>query len=319
MSNREVLSENECNYSIHTNVHLGVNVDRVPKGWALNLHDIREFIPILRYEFECYIVIRNIVSPCKIRINPRLFYRGEQIKEHLESLRNIDKDHKIPVEIKFNKDKLYKSLDDFNKDNLNYIDTKLLVGKSFSSKGWGLSKEVKAKIFPLDAYNYMYPVYIDGIPAETRLNMQIRLFYSSNELSQELEKLAKIDPKQKVDARIIINEEYLKLSKSLKDDHLSDQKCIICGNLIDKDSHSNKCFDCLDKELTVLKLKNILELFNPLDTFDEEDLLNLGYTKSQIKVTFYKLEKYGLVSKNWDDSFQLKDDKTLKQFIKNWG
>ena len=319
MSNRKVLSENECNYSIHTKVNLGLNIDRVPKGWALNLHDIREFIPILRYEFECYIVIRNIISPCKIRINPRLFYRGEHIRKHLESLKSINKDKSIPVEIKFNKDKLYKSLDEFNKENLNYIDTKLLVGKSFSSKGWGLSKEVKSKIFPLDAYNYMYPVYIDGIPAETRLNMQIRLFYSSEELSQELERLAKIDPKQRVDARIIINEEYLKFSKSIKEEYLSDRKCIVCGNLIDKDSHSNKCFDCLDKELTVLKLKNILEFFNPLDTFYEEDLLDLGYTKSQIKITFYKFEKYGLVTRNWDDSFQLENDERINRFIKEWG
>ena len=319
MSNMEFLSEIECDTSVHTNVHLGLNINRVPKGWALNLHDIREFIPILRYEFECYILIRNIISPCRIRINPRLFYRGAHIKKHLESLKSINKDKKIPIEIKFNKDKLDKYLNEFNKENLNYIDTKLLVGKSFSSKGWGLSKKVVSKIFPLDAYNFIFPVYIDGIPVETKINIQTRLFYSSKELSKELEKLYKIDDKQKVDARIIINEEYLNLSRNLKEDYLSDQKCIICGSPIDKEIQTNKCFDCLDKELTVLKLKGILDFFNPSDTFFEEDLLDLGYTKGQIMVTFHKLEKYGLVTRNWDDSFQLKDDETINKFIKEWG
>ena len=319
MSKRAVLLESECDYSIFTEVHLGKTIKDVPSGWALNLLDIRDFIPILRYEFECYIRINNIISPCKIRINPRLFYNGTPMKEHLRKQKSIDPNKKIELELKFNKKELDKVLNEFHNENLNYIDTKLLAGKSATSKGWGLSKDVKAQIFPLDAYNYMYPVYIDGIPAETRLNMQIRLFYSSDELSQELAKLAKRDSKQKVDARIILNEEYLHITRDLKDDYLSDQKCIICGNLIDKESQSNKCFDCLDKELTVLKLKGILDFFNPSDTFFEEDLLDLGYTKGQIMVTFHKLEKYGLVTRNWDDSFQLKDDETINKFIKEWG
>ncbi len=319
MSDRPVLLESECDYSIHTNVNLGKKIKDVPKGWALNLFDIREFIPILRYEFECYIRINNVISPCKIRINPRLFYKGNPMKEYLRKQKAIDPNKKIDLELKFNKKELDKSLEDFHNENLNYIDTKLLVGKSANSKGWGLSQDVKAQIFPLDAYNYMYPVYIDGIPVETRLNMQIRLFYSSEELSQELARLAKRDSKQKVDARIILNEEYLHISRGLKDNHLSDKKCIICGNLIDKDSQTNKCFDCLEKELTVLKLKGILDFFNPSDTFYEEDLLDLGYTKGQIMVTFHKLEKYRLVKRNWDDSFQLEDDKKIHKFIKDWG
>lgn len=319
MSKKPVLLESECDCSIRTYVNLGKKIKDVPSGWALNLLDILEFIPILRYEFECYIKINNVISPCKIKINPRLFYNGTPMKEYLRKQKSIDPNKKIELILKFNKKELDKALDDFKVENLNYIDTKLLVGKSANSKGWGLYPDVKAQIFPLDAYNYMYPVYIDGIPAETRLNMQIRLFYSSDELSQELAKLAKKDQKQKVDARIIINDEYLHITRSLKEDYLSDKKCIICGNFIDKESQSNKCFDCLDKELTVLKLKSILDFFNPSDTFYEEDLLDLGYTKGQIRVSFHKLEKYGLVTRNWDDSFQLKDEKTIKQFIKKWG
>ena len=319
MSKRRVIHENECDSSISTHVNLGSRINDVPSGWALNLFDIREFIPVLRYEFEGYVLINNIISTCRVRVNPRLFYSGTPLKDHLRLQKDINKDKKIPIEIKFNKKELDQSLIQFNRENRDYIDTKLLVGKSYSSKGWGLSKEVVSKLLPLDAYNFMFPVYIDGIPAETRLNMQTRLFYNSHELSAELKRLAEIDPKQKVDARIILNDEYLELLKSLKEERVSDKKCVICGKFIDRDSQNSKCFECLDKELTVLKLQNILTFFNPCETFYEEDLMNLGFTKGQINVIFYKLKKYDLVSKDWDERFELKDEKTLNDFIKRWG
>lgn len=316
---RKVLEEKDCDYSINTFVHLGKTMNEVPKGWALKLEDIADFIPVLRYEFECYIQINNVISPCRLRINPRLFYKGAPLRDHLAAQRLIDKERPIPLELKFNKKELDKSLDEFDKGNLDYIDTKLTVGKSYSSKGWGLSKDVVSKIFPLDAYNYLFPVYIDGIPAETRLNLQSRLFYSSKELSRELKRLNKIDSKQKVDARIILNENYLEELKSLKKGQQSDRTCSICGENLDKDSESSKCFDCLDKELTVLKLKKILEFFKPLETFYEEDLIKLGYTKGQVRIFVYKFEKYDLITINWDESFQLKDEGTLKGFIRKWG
>lgn len=315
-----VLSENECDYSIHTHVNLGKKIKDVPKGWALNLMDIREFIPVLRYEFECYIQILGIITPCKIRINPRLFYKGTPLRDHLRKLKAIDENLKVPVEIKFNKQNLDKAHEEFEFTNKDYIETKLTVGKPNKKHrgGWGLKKNVVSQILPLDAYNFMFPVYIDGIPAETRLNMQTRLFYNSIDLSHELAKLSKIDPKQEVDARIILNESYLDLIKSSKENYLSDRKCIICGNFIDKESKNNKCFDCLDKELTVLKLKNILTYFNPKDTIYEENLLDLGFTKGKARIIFSKLEKYDLVSRNWDGSYDLKDELTLNNFIKEW-
>lgn len=319
MSKRIVLNEDECDYSIHTHVSLGKTINDVPSGWALNLIDIKEFIPVLRYDFETYIMIDNIISPCRIRFNPRLFYKGDSLKNYLRSQKAIDETRKIPVLIKFNKKQLDNAHENFHRESIDYIDTKLLVGKSYNSKGWGLSKDVVSQIFPLSAYNFMYPVYIDGIPAETRINLQSRLFYTSNELSKKLEKLSKINPKQKVDARIILNEEYLDLINSFRKDQLSENRCIICGNNIYRDSKSNKCFDCLDKELTVLKLKNILVFFNPSERFYEEDLLDLKFTKGQINVFINKFEKYGLISKEWDDCYILGDENTINNFINKWG
>ena len=288
MTKMEVLLENECDSSISTHVNLGSRINDVPSGWALNLFDIREFIPVLRYERECYIIIRDIISPCKIMINPRLFYKGKPLKEHFRQMKSNEENRPIPITIKFNKEYLNKAFDDFHPEYIDYIDTDLLVGKSYRSKGWGLSKDVVSQLLPLEAYNFMFPVYIDGIPAETRLNMQTRLFYSSDELSRELEKLSKIDSKRRIDARIVFNEDYLDLTTKLKKEHYSDRTCVICGNFLDVDNKSTKCFDCLDKELTVLKLKKILELFDPSESFYEDDLLDLGYTKGQIRVFIYK-------------------------------
>lgn len=319
MSKKVVLNENECDYSVRTFVNLGKTIKDVPTGWALNLSDIREFIPVLRYEFEGYVMIKNILSPCRVRMNPRLFYSGTSLKDYLRSQKSLDEDKLIPIEIKFNKKQLDNVHNTFSKEGLNYIDTKFLVGKSYSSKGWGLAKDVVSQLFPLNSYNYMFPVYIDGIPAETRLNLQTRLFYSNKKLSDKLEKLSIINPKQKVDARIILTEEYFNLLKSLREKNISEKTCIICGNPLYKDSQNNKCFDCLDKEFAVLKLKSILEFYNPSDTFYEEDLLDLGFTKGQIIILFNKLEKYDLISKEWDDGFTLGEPDIIYNFIKKWG
>ena len=315
----KVFDEKKCNYSVHTYVNLGKSINDVPQGWALNLSDIREFIPVLRYEFECYIMINGIISPCKIKINPRLFYKGTSLRNSLRKLKKKDPNKQIPLEIKFNKTELDKSLDEFDVESHDYIDTKLLVGKSFSSKGWGLSKDVVSKIFPLDSYNYMFPVYINGMPAENRINIQTRLFYSSKELSKELERLYKINPKQKVNCRIILNENYLNKLKSIDEEKVSDRKCVICGINLNKDSKSEKCFNCLDKELTVLKLKSILNFFEPLDTFYEEDLIDLGFTKGKARMIIRKLKNNELVSRNWDESYKLKNNATLNKFINEWG
>lgn len=319
MSNKTVLKESHCDYSIRTYVNLGKKINDVPSGWALNLVDIRDFIPVLRYQFEGYVMIENIISPCRVKINPRLFYSGTNLKDYLRSQKVIDENREIPIIIKFNKKQLDKVHDNFKREEIDYIDTKLLVGKSYSSKGWGLGKDVVSQIFPLFAYNFMYPVLIDDIPAETRLNIQTRLFYTSKELSRELEKLSKLDSKQKVDARIILNENYLDLIKYFKEDNLSDNNCVICGNPIYKDGHNNKCFDCLDKELVVLKIKNILKFFNPSESFYEEDLLDLGFTKGQIQVIIYKFDKYDLISKEWDECYTLKDKDTINDFVNTWG
>ena len=68
-----------------------------------------------------------------------------------------------------------------------------------------------------------------------------------------------------------------------------------------------------------LKIKNILKFFNPSESFYEEDLLDLGFTKGQIQVIIYKFDKYDLISKEWDECYTLKDKDTINDFVNTWG
>ena len=75
----------------------------------------------------------------------------------------------------------------------------------------------------------------------------------------------------------------------------------------------------MDKELVVLKIKNILKFFNPSESFYEEDLLDLGFIKGQIQVIIYKFDKYDLISKEWDECYTLKYNDTINDFVNTWG
>ena len=46
-----------------------------------------------------------------------------------------------------------------------------------------------------------------------------------------------------------------------------------------------------------------MDFYAPMDCFYEEDLLELGFTKGQVKIMIHKLKKYGLILREWDDRF----------------
>lgn len=85
------------------------------------------------------------------------------------------------------------------------IESKVRVGKSSKNGGWTLSRTDVDKKFPILKYEKNYPIVVDGIPGEGKLNMNTRLFYSINdELTSHLEKLAQENPNQKIDLKIIL-------------------------------------------------------------------------------------------------------------------
>ena len=79
MSEVNYLEEWECDSSVKTIVKLGRSKN-IPTGWALNLNDIQEFIPVKDYEQSCWVLINDVIAPCYIRINPRLFYKSNILK-----------------------------------------------------------------------------------------------------------------------------------------------------------------------------------------------------------------------------------------------
>lgn len=182
------------------------------KGWALNRKDIFDLIPVEKFEGSCEIQFGDAVFEAKISFNPRLFYESADLENHLEKLYlNGMKDIKVPLVIYFSEDKLFKNVDSKYGDNyLDQVDTSLRVGKSFKSKGWQLSREVVSSFIPIKDYEGTYDILVDNIPAKAKLNLQLRLFYKSNELSRYLKKLYKIDPKQKINVIIKFKNSFFK-------------------------------------------------------------------------------------------------------------
>ena len=82
-----------------------------------------------------------------------------------------------------------------SENEINSINTKVLVGKSFKSGGWALNKNDLRDLIPIDEFENSYSIIVDGVPAEGNLQVNPRLFYKGNELKHHLEKLAKEDEK----------------------------------------------------------------------------------------------------------------------------
>ena len=63
--------------------------------------DLNDFLPIDDYEGTYPITVDGIGAEGKFNINTRLFYRSDELKEHLEKLAEDNPNQKIPIEIEF--------------------------------------------------------------------------------------------------------------------------------------------------------------------------------------------------------------------------
>ena len=196
-------------FSVFTKVKVGKSYKS--KGWALNRDDISDIIPISDYEGKCHIEIDNIIAPAKIRVNPRLFYRSKELSKHLEDLFNIDSNKKIPLEIKLKKEQLYSNFIKKYLDSkpIKVLDLELTVGKSYSSKAWRINNQISSHFIPLAEYSNDYEIYVDDIFSIAILDIQTRIFYNSDELSNHLKLQNEIDPNGKISARIIFDEDLV--------------------------------------------------------------------------------------------------------------
>ena len=90
------------------------------------------------------------------------------------------------------------------------INTEVKVGKSFDSGGWSLTRTDLNELIPIDSFEGNYPIVVDGIPTEGRLNLNTRLFYKGEKLRNHLEDLFNENPNQKIPIQIEYKDENKK-------------------------------------------------------------------------------------------------------------
>lgn len=96
LNDSEQTIENEIN-SISTKVLVGRSFKS--GGWALNKNDLRDLIPIDEFENNYSILVDGFPAKGNLQVNPRLFYKGDELKQHLKELAEEDERQKVPLEI----------------------------------------------------------------------------------------------------------------------------------------------------------------------------------------------------------------------------
>ena len=96
LNDSEQTIENEIN-SISTKVLVGRSFKS--GGWALNKNDLRDLIPIDEFENNYSILVDGFPAKGNLQVNPRLFYKGDELKQHLKELAEEDERQKVPIEI----------------------------------------------------------------------------------------------------------------------------------------------------------------------------------------------------------------------------
>ena len=83
--------------SISTEVTVGKSSES--GGWSLNRNDLKELIPIDELENRYSILVDGVPAEGDLKLNPRLFYKGNELKQHLEDLAREDARQKVPLQI----------------------------------------------------------------------------------------------------------------------------------------------------------------------------------------------------------------------------
>lgn len=304
------------------------------KVWTLNKKDILKWLPFNKWEWYCKLEIDGILIDARVVFLPRLFFKSNNLEKHLKNLVSKDKsDLLLPLKIDISSANF---IDPHECKNIDYIDLQLTVGKSFKSKVWLLPASFSEEMISSKSQG-TFPIIVDRIPAIGTMHLRFRLFYNDKKLSEHLEELYIENPKQKVNARIIFNEDFYKYSKvheelistdidnifdagdSSKDLNFEESynHCLICGCEL-KENEIDKCFSCRDKNVAVKYLNDILPFISPYVNFSKKDLIYQGIFTEDIDVLLLKLLKYDLILEVSDNCFKLNDFKILNEFVKTY-
>ena len=85
--------------SISTEVTVGKSFEW--GGWTLNKNDLKKLIPVDKFESSYCILVDGFPAKGNLKVNPRLFYKGNELKQHLEDLAKEDSKQKVPLKIFF--------------------------------------------------------------------------------------------------------------------------------------------------------------------------------------------------------------------------
>ena len=313
--------------SIFTLVKVGKSYKS--KGWALPRRDISKIIPVEKYEGNCHIEIDGIVAPAIFRVNPRLFYRSNDLSKHLEKLHKSEPNSKVALEIKLNKKQLYSNFISkyLTSDPIEFLNMDLPVGKSYNSKGWRINMDITSKFIPLNEYSGIYDIVVDHIPSPAILDVQTRIFYKSDELSNHLKELHDSNPKQRVNAKIIFDEDLVLfvLKSDVSEDTNNKQTIFVNNSKEDKvkskgdenikTKNDGKCSFC-GNELPKRLNKNLKELSNEYPNACKtclEKIYSLGmFYKFQEKTLVKSINKEHMKNKLDLDDFDYTWDLLLK-------
>ena len=196
LNDSQQTSKNEIN-SISTKVLVGKSFNS--GGWALNKNDLRDLIPIDEFENNYSILVDGVPAEGNLQVNPRLFYKGNELKQHLEKLAEEDEKQKVPLEIILNDEKVIKK--EANEEK--YLTINLNVNKTaYNLSLWTVDKKNFINIFPFDNIDGQYEVLVDGIKCKGRLSLLTSLSYKSTEFKNYIKKLLDKDTKEIVTIKI---------------------------------------------------------------------------------------------------------------------
>ena len=96
-------------------------------------------------------------------------------------------------------------------ENLDYIDTNVTIGKSANNKGWTVSRHDFDEMIPIDIIEGDYPIIVDGVESDGRLNLNVRVFYKNDKKNNLREHLTELSNSniENANLRLFYNKEKI--------------------------------------------------------------------------------------------------------------
>ena len=169
----------------------------------------------------------------------------------------------------------YSSITDSDQDYV-FLTTFVTVGKSFSSRGWALSRNDIQDWIPVEKFERDCKVIINDICSDAILRFNPRLFYESNELSVYLKELYdKGHSRDKIPMDIKINKANLFLNISSIEKYLNLE-------FIETQLSVGKSYKSKGWQLS----KEVVSVLFPIHKYDEEYAIFINDIESNAKLNF---------------------------------